>query len=212
MGAIEVASSVYRAHVIGICDTQDSSILIRDEGAFQTICMSEGYPKVYKFLKNALGTRRAKCIYDAVGGEALHLLQDFLDPQNGCLITAYPLFNRETFRNNIPEFNVKPKDRVDRTEIEKLPPIDERIQHVDLYGYQFRDRIFFREIIEETLELYSEDLISAHVSKVFSLEDIGDAVEYIRKKKCTGKVLIDLQEKKSKEDSDESDNEDKRKD
>ncbi|XP_055691557.1 quinone oxidoreductase-like protein 2 [Lutzomyia longipalpis] len=214
LGAIEVASSVFRAHVIGICDTQDSSILIRDEGAFQTICMSEGYAKIYRFLKNALGNRRARCIYDAVGGEALRLLEDFIDPQNGCILTAYPLFNREAFQASTPEYNVKPKDRLDRAEIDKLPPIHERIQHVDLYSYQYSDRDFFREIIEETLSLHSEDLISAHVSKIFTLDDLDDAVEFIKKKKCTGKVLIDLKEGKTKpkDDSDESDNEDKRKD
>uniref|UniRef100_A0A1B0GKN5 Enoyl reductase (ER) domain-containing protein n=2 Tax=Lutzomyia longipalpis TaxID=7200 RepID=A0A1B0GKN5_LUTLO len=182
--------------------------------AFQTICMSEGYAKIYRFLKNALGNRRARCIYDAVGGEALRLLEDFIDPQNGCILTAYPLFNREAFQASTPEYNVKPKDRLDRAEIDKLPPIHERIQHVDLYSYQYSDRDFFREIIEETLSLHSEDLISAHVSKIFTLDDLDDAVEFIKKKKCTGKVLIDLKEGKTKpkDDSDESDNEDKRKD
>uniref|UniRef100_A0A1B0DE66 Alcohol dehydrogenase-like C-terminal domain-containing protein n=1 Tax=Phlebotomus papatasi TaxID=29031 RepID=A0A1B0DE66_PHLPP len=207
LGAIEVASSVYRAKVIAICDTEDSSILIRDEGAFQTICMSEGYPKVYRFLKNALGENRVRCIYDAVGGEALHLLQDFLDTENGSILTVYPLFDREAFKNSSPDFKVKDKDRVDRTELAKLPPIHERVQHIDLYNYQYQDRNFFREIIEETLSLYGEDLISAHVSKVFSLEDLEDAVEFIKKKKCTGKVLIEVKE----DDTDESDNEDKRK-
>ncbi|XP_059608010.1 quinone oxidoreductase-like protein 2 [Phlebotomus argentipes] len=207
LGAIEVASSVYRARVIAICDTEDSSILIRDEGAFQTICMSEGYAKVYRFLKSALGDRRAKCIYDAVGGEALHLLQDFIDPVAGRLITVYPLFDAEAFKSATPDFGVRQKDRVDRTALEKLPPIHERVQHVDLYSYQYQDREFFRGIIEETLELYSEELISAHVSKVFTLERLEDAVSFIKQKKCTGKVLIEVRE----DDSDESDNEDKRK-
>lgn len=76
LAAIEVAASVYKAKVIAVCDTEDSSVVIREEGAFQTISMSEGIQKVYKFLRNALGENRAAVIYDAVGQGHLHLLQD----------------------------------------------------------------------------------------------------------------------------------------
>lgn len=76
LGAIEVASSVFKAKVIAVCDTEDSSALIRDEGAYQAVCMSEGIPAVYKFLRNAVGKNRAAVIYDAVGQGHLHTFQD----------------------------------------------------------------------------------------------------------------------------------------
>ncbi|GAB0090185.1 quinone oxidoreductase-like protein 2 [Sergentomyia squamirostris] len=213
LGAIEVASSVYCAKVIALCDTEDSSVLIRDEGAFQTITMSEGYPKVYRFLKNALNGQKVKCIYDAVGGEALHLLQDFVDPENGCLLTVYPLFDQQKFGETVPDFGVKEKDRVERKALENLPAISSRIKHIDLYSHRFEDRDFYREIIEETLNLYSEELISAHVSQVFTLKQLEAAVEFIKKKKCTGKVLIRV--RRTNEDSNgdsDSENEEQRKD
>lgn len=76
LGAIEVASSVFKAKVIAVCDSSDSSALIREEGAFQAILMSEGYPNVYKQLKKALGETRAHVIYDAVNPNTLHVFQD----------------------------------------------------------------------------------------------------------------------------------------
>lgn len=76
LGAIEMASSVYKARVIAVSDTEDSSSLIRDEGAEKAISMSEGIPSVYKHLREALGKNRAAVIYDAVGQGLLHVLQD----------------------------------------------------------------------------------------------------------------------------------------
>lgn len=76
LGAIEIASSVFKARVIAVCDTEDSGSLIRDEGAEKTVSMSKGVPAVYKFLREALGNNRAAVIYDAVGQGHLHTFQD----------------------------------------------------------------------------------------------------------------------------------------
>lgn len=76
MGAIEIASAVFKAKVIAVTDTEDSGSLIRAEGAQKAISMSEGVPAVYKFLREALGKNRAAVIYDAVGQGHLHTFQD----------------------------------------------------------------------------------------------------------------------------------------
>lgn len=76
LAAIQLASSVFKAKVLAICDTEDSSALIRDEGAFNSICINEGLSKVYKFLDKALEGKKAKVVYDAVGGGLLHLTAD----------------------------------------------------------------------------------------------------------------------------------------
>ena len=76
LGAIEIASGVFKAKVYAVSDTEASSSLIRDEGAEKAVCMSEGVPKVYKVLREALGDKRAAVIYDAVGQGHLHTFQD----------------------------------------------------------------------------------------------------------------------------------------
>lgn len=82
-------------------------------------------------------------------------------------------------------------------------PIEERVQHVDLYSFGREDKNFYRQVIEETFELYEEELISAHISKVFQLSEMEEAIEYIRKKKCTGKVLIEVKEPEKTEKDDD---------
>lgn len=77
LGAIEIASSVFKARVFAVCDTEDSGSLIRDEGAEKTVSISEGIPSVYKFLRESVGKdNRAAVIYDAVGQGHLHTFQD----------------------------------------------------------------------------------------------------------------------------------------
>lgn len=76
LAAIQLANSVFKAKVFAICDTEDSSALIRDEGAYNSISINEGLSKVYKFLDNALEGKKAKVVYDAVGGGLLHLTAD----------------------------------------------------------------------------------------------------------------------------------------
>lgn len=76
LAAIQLASSVFKAKVYAICDTEDSSALIREEGAYKSISINEGPSKVYKFLDKALDGKKAKVIYDAVGGGLLHLTVD----------------------------------------------------------------------------------------------------------------------------------------
>lgn len=88
LGAIEIAASVFKAKVIAVSDTEDSSSLIRDEGAEKAVCMSEGVPAVYKFLREAIGKNRAAVIYDAVGQGHLHTFQDLLVDQESLLWTT----------------------------------------------------------------------------------------------------------------------------
>lgn len=37
-----------------------------------------------------------------------------------------------------------------------------------------------------------EEIVCPYISKKFGLYDINEAVEFVKSKKCTGKVLIDL--------------------
>lgn len=76
LAAIEVAASVFKAKVIAICDTDDSSDIVREEGAFNVICLKEGPAKIHKYLQSTLNGKKAKVGYDAIGQGLLHLLDE----------------------------------------------------------------------------------------------------------------------------------------
>lgn len=52
----------------------------------------------------------------------------------------------------------------------------------------------------DTLALSEEDLIVPYVSRTFGLGDINEAVNFIKQKKCTGKILIDINQQKDEKD------------
>lgn len=76
LAAIQIAKNVFKAKVYVISDTDDTSALIRDEGAHKSISVNEGLPKVYKFFVDALKGRKAKLVYDAVGDGLMYLAAD----------------------------------------------------------------------------------------------------------------------------------------
>lgn len=76
MAAIQLAKNVFKAKVYVVCDTEDSSSLIRDEGAHRSICASEGLTKVYRFLESSLKDKKAKLVYDAVGEGLMYVAAD----------------------------------------------------------------------------------------------------------------------------------------
>lgn len=76
LAAIQLANSVFKAKVYAICDTEDTSALIREEGAYKSISIKEGYSTVYKFLADSFTDKKAKVVYDAAGGGLIHLVAD----------------------------------------------------------------------------------------------------------------------------------------
>lgn len=63
---------------------------------------------------------------------------------------------------------------------------------VSLPALRIQDPELYRNIVSDTLELADEGVIAAHVSATFGLKDVNSAIEYIKEKKCTGKVLIEM--------------------
>lgn len=72
-----------------------------------------------------------------------------------------------------------------------------------MYKYRDFDKEFYRQTISDTLALCEEEIIAPYVSKTFGLHEINDAVDFIKGKKCTGKILIDI--KKPKVEKDDAD-------
>lgn len=50
----------------------------------------------------------------------------------------------------------------------------------------------YKTVVGDTLELANEGMINAHISAKFNMEKINDAIKFIEEKKCTGKILIHI--------------------
>ncbi|XP_058829482.1 quinone oxidoreductase-like protein 2 [Topomyia yanbarensis] len=190
LAAIDVAVNVYKAKVIAICDTESSSDLVREKGAYKTVSMGKSFTKLYKDIADAVGDKKAKVAYDAVSKGLLHLLADFVDPEKGQMFSVDPFHSLDKLMASKPKYDLpKKKERTEKEERDAAKLI-ENVRHVDLYEHPDED--IYRQMISDTIEMRAEGMIAGHISKLFPLKEIQEAIEFIQKKQCTGKVLIDV--------------------
>lgn len=124
-----------------------------------------------------------------------------VDPENGKFFSADAAYDPSTFSSSKPkeEFR-KSKKNKEENEQKNADWFVPKIQHLDLHKLQETDKDLYRQIVMDTLSLSEEDLITPHVSRTFSLADINEAVKFIKEKKSTGKVLIDIKQRKDDDD------------
>lgn len=90
----------------------------------------------------------------------------------------------------MPEYELpKKKERTEQDDQNAAKLID-NVVHIDLYEHPDED--VYRQMISDTIEMKSQRMVSGYISKVFLLKSVQKAVEFIQKKQCTGKVLIDV--------------------
>lgn len=130
-------------------------------------------------------------------------VSDSVDAENGAFITADPFYSAETFAATKPEFKKSSKKTADAAD-EATDSFTSKIQHIDLTKLRFDDVDEYRQLISDTLALGEEEIVTPYISQTFGLDHINRAVKFVKEKKCTGKVLIDLKlEKKADDDDDD---------
>lgn len=122
---------------------------------------------------------------------------------DGHFFTADPFYTPEQFLQLKPEFK-KPAKTENLSSFSDSDLVA-KIQFVDITKYRLQDLDLYRQTVQDTLSLCEEEIISPHISHCFSLADVNDAVEFIRNKKCTGKVLIDVNVSEQEEEKNGSD-------
>lgn len=129
---------------------------------------------------------------------------------NGHFFTADPFYSPDQFLQSKPEFKKKSSKKDDQTIAISDSDLVSKIQFVDVTKYRLQDLDLYRQIIEDTLSLCEEEILSPYISHCFNLNEVNEAVKFIKNKKCTGKVLIDLKiDEKNDGNGPDSDNESK---
>lgn len=118
-----------------------------------------------------------------------------VDPENGHFLTIDPTYDFDTFPASRPDFKKTKKAAAAGADSSDVDAFVTKIKRVDLYKYRDFDKEFYRQTIADTLALCEEEIITPYVSRTFGLSEVNDAVEFIKEKKCTGKVLIDIRQK-----------------
>ncbi|KAJ8984764.1 hypothetical protein NQ317_012127, partial [Molorchus minor] len=168
LAAVDVAANIYKTKVIGLVDDQKLAELVRNSGAFETLTFNE---KLNKQCMKITENKGVQVVYDAAGGHMTETIGSCVSA-GGKVFYASPIFYQ-----TIPA--PKPHSFATILSLKEL-----RRQNMNMY----------KTVVSDTLELANEGLIGAHVSAKFSLSQINDAVKFIEDKKCTGKVVIHIDE------------------
>ncbi|XP_023029990.1 quinone oxidoreductase-like protein 2 homolog [Leptinotarsa decemlineata] len=164
LAAVDVAANVYAAKVIGLVDTEERGELVREKGAFETLHFSE---KLTKQCMKITENKGASIVYDAVGDYMMETIGSCVSV-GGKIFHAAPFFYK-----TVP-----------------APKPHSFLSIVSLKELRRQNKHLYKTVVDDTLELANEGVISAHISARFSLGEINEAIKFIEEKKCTGKVLI----------------------
>ncbi|KAF5300250.1 hypothetical protein FQR65_LT09204 [Abscondita terminalis] len=164
LAAIDMASNVYGAKVIGVVDSSEKAELVREIGAFKTVISDA---KLSQHLLSALDKKPAKVVYDCVGGKVHEALLKCVAPGGQVFLASSHLYK-----------NLSP------------PPMNTSVTVLDLLQMKKQDTNAYRCTVNDVLDLADQGLITAHVSASFNFKDINKGIEYIEEHKATGKVLI----------------------
>lgn len=196
LAAVDVAANLYKAKVIGLYDTEGQGSLLREIGCFQAYNASK--KNVVKEVLTASGDG-VNLAYNAISTALWQTMRDCLkDKDNGKIFEANPHYWKEfelppnNADNSNKEENKKKKN--DQNSAAKIKDLQKYVTPVDLFQTKKSDAKLYDTIVKNTLQFASEELISPHISKEFTLEQVNDAIEFIRSKQCTGKIIVRIED------------------
>ncbi|CAG9861836.1 unnamed protein product [Phyllotreta striolata] len=165
LAAIDIAANVYKANVIGLVDTEERGELVRQRGAFETVAFSDTLTKECMKITDNKGT---SIVYDATGEK--------MDSIGSCVSVGGKLFHAAPyFYKTVP-----------------TPKCHSFVSVVSLKELRLQNNNLYRSIVNDTLQLASDNIIGAHISSKYNLSQVNEAIKYIDDRKCTGKVLIQM--------------------
>lgn len=72
------------------------------------------------------------------------------------------------------------------------PPLNTYLSCVNVEGLRTTNPLYYRQLVQDTLDMLDQSLISAHVSAMYDLKKVNEAIKFIEEKKCSGKVVIKI--------------------
>lgn len=173
MAAVDIASNVLKAKVIGAAGGEAKTKLVLEQGAFSVIdYKTESIKEKVKELTNGKGV---DVVVESVGGDTMIDCLKSLAWEGKLVVVGFA-------SGDIP----------------KIPAnllLVKNCSAVGVYwGGHFRKKPeVLRDSINQVLTLAEEGKIHPHISKVFPLAQINQAFKFILDRQSTGKVLIDMQ-------------------
>ena len=172
LAAVDIASNVFKANVVGATGSDEKCSLVKLKGASNAI----NYEK--DDLRNKLKEicpGGVNVVFDAVGGSAFKSAFRSLCFEGRLVVVGFA-------SGNIPQI---PANHV----------LVKNISVLGLYwgSYLKNNMDMFKWSVGRCFEEYTNGKLHPHVCATFNLSNINDAFNFIRNRKSTGKVVIEIE-------------------
>ncbi|GAB1862045.1 Quinone oxidoreductase-like protein 2 [Camponotus japonicus] len=200
LAAIDLATNVFRAKVIGVCATEDGADLARKKGAFASLKYKD--KKLLKQIEEIAAERDIKAIFDDVDGEYFKKVLD-------CFTNVYKdatlkdLLRDDNFAVVVHHLSREGRIIIAGTATTMTNVHSEAqegsfsVTGFNLAEYRKRKPDVYRQAGDEVLQFLEEGLITPSCSLIVGLHKINDALQFISENKSPGKVVIDIRNKEA---------------
>lgn len=172
LAAVDIASHVYRAKVIGVCSTSDKSSLVREKGAWSALVFNPHDLEVT--VKDVTKGKGMKVVFDAVGGDVFTAALKTVAHEGTVIVAGFA-------SHQVPQLLLS-----------ELLQGSYSILGVSLSYYRANDPEVYRDTVQDVLDMCEQGLISPHISESFDFEKVNEAMEYMRARKSSGKVIVNI--------------------
>ncbi|CAH0384540.1 unnamed protein product [Bemisia tabaci] len=175
LAAVDVAANVYKGKVISISDTEDEATLVRDKGAWSAITYN---PKtLLKSVQEVSENKGADIVLDTCGGAI------FKDAVKCVALEGKVL---------MAGFASQKLSDVPLSSLLELPSFS--LIGVSLSNYRQTGFKIYRRVVQDVIDMCEQGLITPSISKVYQLEEVNEALQFLDDKKCVGKVILKIQD------------------
>ncbi|XP_022203775.2 quinone oxidoreductase-like protein 2 [Nilaparvata lugens] len=177
LAAIDVASNVYKAKVIGMCKTEKTGELLRQKGAWSAITFGEkGLKKKVAELSGKLGV---DTVFETVGDEVFNTAIHSVAHEGKVIVAGFA-------SQKIPD--------IPMSELLTLPSFS--LIGVSLRDYRETNYNVYRQLVYDVLTLHEQDIIKPVISKEFKLEQVNEALKHLAETETIGKIILTTSSKK----------------
>ncbi|XP_072758736.1 quinone oxidoreductase-like protein 2 isoform X1 [Anoplolepis gracilipes] len=200
LAAIDLATNVFRAKVIGICATENGADLAREKGAFASLKYKD--KKLLKQIEEIAAERDIKAIFDDVDGEYFKKVLDcFTDVYKDA--TLKDLLRDDNFAVVVHHLSREGRVIVAGTAATMTNAHSEvqkgsfSVTGFNLAEYRKKNPDVYRQAGDEVLQFLEEGLITPSCLLTVGLHKVNDALQFVSKSKSSGKVVIDIRNKEA---------------
>ncbi|XP_012220584.1 quinone oxidoreductase-like protein 2 [Linepithema humile] len=198
LAAVDLATNVFKAKVVGVCASEEGAGQVREKGAFASLKYKD--KKLLKQIEEIAAERDIKGIFDDVDGECFKkILSCFTDVYKDA--TLKDLLRDDNFAVVVHHLSREGRVIVAGTAAATTDVHSEvqkgsfSVTGFNLTEYRRKKPDVYREAGDNVLQFLEEKLITPSCSLIVGLHKINDALRFLAESKSSGKVVIDIRNK-----------------